>query len=256
MDCGIVLWSPTWAGQGDVGPWHAGQHIACHLCQGRRHWVRPQQPEQGASFPIWGATEGSGAKHLAQAAITPSWVIGTASQPQPWPSPPSRSTEPSKEAIWSPRSFDWQPLQGPAIVHSRKSKFRGWPSRLSTICPLLTSEPSPSPLSLRRDGAPPHRLSSSAHTHRPPTPTPMLPPPVAHLSPSVASPQAFPQLLWAPILPPSPHDLSHAAFQLPILYPSSLQDSKCLKSRYPVLFSAVFQCLDGCLEPSRGPLST
>lgn len=178
--------------------------------------MRPQQPEQGTSFPIWGATEGSGAKHLAQGYRNglgyrngpPSWVIGTASQPQPWPSPPSRSTEPSKGAIWSPCSFDWQPLQEPAIVHSRKSKFRGRPSGLSTICPLLTSEPSPSPLSLRRDGAPPHRLASSAHTHRPPTPTPMLPPPVAHLSPSVTSPQAFPQLLWAPILPPS-HMTSH-----------------------------------------------
>lgn len=156
--------------------------------------MRPQEPEQGASFPIWGATEGSRAKHLAQATITPSWVIGTASQPPPWPSPPSCSPEPSKEAIWSPRSFDWQPLQGPAIVHSRKSKFRGRPTGLSTPCPLLASEPSPSPLSLRRDGAPPHRLPSSAHTHQPPTLTPMPPPPVAHLSLYVATPQAFPQL--------------------------------------------------------------
>ena len=161
MNCGIVLWSPTWAGQGDIGPWHAGQHIARHLCQGRRHWVRPQEPEQGASFPISGATEGSSAKHLAQATITPSWVIGTASQPPPWPSPPSCSPKPSKEAIWSPRSFDWQPLQGPAIIHRRKSKFRGRPTGLPTTCPLLASEPSPSPLSLRRDGAPPHRPSLS-----------------------------------------------------------------------------------------------
>lgn len=167
MNCAIVLWSPTWAGQGDTGPWHAGQHVARHLCQGRRHWVRPQQPEQGTSFPIWEATEGSGAKHLAQATITPSWVIGTASQPPPGPSPPSCSTEPPKEAIWSPRSFDWQPLQGPAIVHSRKSKFRGQPTGLSTTCPLLTSEPSPSPLSLSRDGAP-HPQAPGLCSHSPP----------------------------------------------------------------------------------------
>ena len=164
MNCGIVLWSPTWAGQGDTGPWHAGQHVARHLCQGRRHRVRPQQPEQGTSFPIWEATEGSGAKHLAQATITPSWVIGMVSQPPPGPSSPSCSTEPPREAIWSPRSFDWQPLQGPAVVHSRKSKFRGQP----TTCPLLTSEPSPSPLSLSRDRAP-HPQVPVLCSHSPPS---------------------------------------------------------------------------------------